>query len=246
MLKPDTSNNKAEHQIKVQDVASESSESLSGDNTRRTQNRIARFAGKSIKAWTLLLCILALGIGADLYSKSWAFANISPEPTILDRTTIIENPNWYPGSDYSIVIPNVLHFRLVVNRGAVFGVGPGQRWFFMGFSALAVTAAFLVFAFRTRRGQHLAHIAIACVLAGALGNLYDRFTFGAVRDFVHMFPEIKMPFGLNWPGGNPYLFPWVYNIADVLLLLGIALLMLRMFRAHQAEETIDTIDKQPD
>ncbi len=246
MHKPDTSNNQSNSQVKVQKPTDEQTRSAVASDSKRKQNRNARIAGKSVRAWILLLCILTFGIGTDLYSKSWAFANISPEPTILDRTTIIENPNWYPGSDYSIVIPNVLHFRLVVNRGAVFGVGPGQRWFFMGFSALAVAAAFLVFAFRTRKGQHLAHIAISCVLAGALGNLYDRFTFGAVRDFIHMFPDIKMPFGLNWPGGSPYLFPWVYNIADVLLLLGIALLMLRMFRAHQAEETEDAIDKQPD
>jgi hypothetical protein len=40
-----------------------------------------------------------------------------------------------------------------------------------------------------------------------------------------MTPRWELPFGLRWPGGSPELFPWVFNVADVLLLAGMAILL---------------------
>ncbi|MFM7806791.1 MAG: signal peptidase II [Planctomycetota bacterium] len=76
------------------------------------------------------------------------------------------------------------------------------------------------------RRARWAHVGIALVLAGGLGNLHDRLAFGAVRDFLHMTPRWHLPFGFRWPGGSDELFPWVFNVADVLLLAGMAVLLL--------------------
>jgi len=58
----------------------------------------------------------------------------------------------------------------VLNPGAVFGIGPGQRGFFVGFTVLA-----LVFAWSCRqvddRARPIRHAAIGLLIGGGLGNL---------------------------------------------------------------------------
>lgn len=188
-------------------------------------------AGRSLACWLALIIVVALGLSIDLASKQLAFALVGDEPVVLDREVILSNPHWNPPPDaHYKVLPRLLDLHLVLNRGAVFGIGPGQRAFFVVFTVLAVAIGLYAFAARTRRGDWLAHIAIGCILAGAGGNLFDRIMFGAVRDFLKIFPDTHLPLGWRWPGGNSEIFPWVFNIADVLLLTGIGLLMLRMNR----------------
>lgn len=184
-------------------------------------------AARCVRSWLLLLAVFLIGLGVDLLSKDIAFRSIWTEPVVVDRDQILYH-DWHPPAEAEKqFLPKLLHFKLVINRGAVFGIGPGQRWFFVVFTVLAITVGVLVFALKTRRGHYIAQIAIALILAGAAGNLYDRIMFAAVRDFINMFPGISLPWGLNWPGGNSDLFPWVYNIADVMLLCGIGVLLLR-------------------
>jgi signal peptidase II len=189
-------------------------------------------AGSSLRAWLLLLGVLCVGLGVDLWSKQWAFDTLGPQPVVLERERIIE------GDDYRLyhipprdVLPwKLLDFRLVINHGAVFGIAAHRRGFFVGFTVIAITIGLFVFAWMTRRGDRLAHFALGCVLAGGLGNLYDRLRFGVVRDFIHMLPDRKLPNDWTWPGGNPEIFPWVFNVADMLLLCGMVLLMLHINR----------------
>lgn len=193
-------------------------------------------AGQSIACWLALAIVIALGLSADLASKQVSFAMIGAEPVLLDRDVILSNPQWNPPPDaHRVAISGFLDLHLVLNRGAVFGIGPGQRAFFVVFTILAVGVGVYAFAFRTRTGDWMAHIAIGSILAGAGGNLFDRIMFGAVRDFLKIFPGTHLPLGWSWPGGNSEVFPWVFNIADVLLLTGIALLMLRMNRRPTSE-----------
>ena len=37
------------------------------------------------------------------------------------------------------------------------------------------------------------------ILAGALGNLWDRVMYDAVRDLFLLFPGVNLPFGWSWP-----------------------------------------------
>ena len=124
----------------------------------------------------------------------------------------------------------MLRLDLVLNPGAVFGIGAEQRTFFVVFTLVAVAICLVIFIRWMSARSTMAHIGIALVLAGAVGNLWDRVFYGRVRDFLHLFPESRLPFGWTWPGNppNPEWFPWVFNVADVMLLAGMGLLLLHL------------------
>ncbi|MBL1217090.1 MAG: signal peptidase II [Planctomycetes bacterium] len=199
-----------------------------------------RRAGSSVTAWVIFLLVCSAGLFSDLMTKSTAFKHVADHPVVINRVEVIKDSNWMPPRhDPVVLIPRVLSLRLVINPGAVFGIGPGQRPFFVIFTVFAVGVGFCLFAFRTRARDYLAHVAIALVLAGAIGNLYDRVFIGAVRDFLNLFPGVPLPFGWHWPGPNPDLFPWVFNVADMLLLIGIGLLMIRLNRSQPDPAPVD-------
>ncbi len=185
-------------------------------------------AWRSPLAWLVLLGILTAGVSLDLWLKHWSFQNVAPQPVVLDHD-VIRRANWHiPLHDPVEVMPGVLNLHLVRNDGAVFGIGANQRMFFVFFTVAALAAAFLVFGSWTTRRATMAHIALGLILAGGVGNLYDRINFGFVRDFLHMLPGWRLPFGWSWPGGSTEVFPWVFNAADVMLLLGMGTLMVYM------------------
>lgn len=182
-----------------------------------------RRAWRSPLAWVVLIGVIAAGLAVDLSLKHWAFATVAPEPIELTRQT-----THVPLHEPVKVVGRLLNLHLVLNRGAVFGIGANQRIFFIVFTLAALTAALVVFGRWTTAGATAAHVAIGLILAGGLGNLYDRLTYGYVRDFLHMLPGWRLPFGWHWPGGNDEVFPWVFNAADVMLLVGMGLLMWYM------------------
>jgi len=177
-----------------------------------------------------MLVVLVVGLTVDLWTKEWAFdtladVNMQADPVII------------PWHEPQVVIPRVLNFRLVKNEGAVFGIGQDKRYFFIAFTVAAVVVGLLLFARWTAASHRLAHGAIGLILAGGLGNLYDRWTYALVRDFLHLFPDVHLPFGWKWPGGSPEIFPWVFNIADVMLLTGMLLLMIHINRLEKRKKT---------
>ncbi|MCA9289751.1 MAG: signal peptidase II [Phycisphaerales bacterium] len=196
-------------------------------------------ATRSPVAWITLVVVLLGGLAVDLGSKSWAFRTIAGTPVVIDHDRLLADPTYQPIPPHvpRHVLPGrLLDFELVLNRGAVFGLFENQRIFLIGFTVLALGIGTLLFARWTTSRHHMAHVAIGLVLAGGIGNLIDRITVGAVRDFLRMLPDWHLPFGLHWPGGSNEIFPWVYNVADVMLLAGMGLLIIHMFRMDRAAQ----------
>ncbi|MDG1978009.1 MAG: signal peptidase II [Phycisphaerales bacterium] len=195
-----------------------------------------RPARRSAFAWATVLLVLIVGLWADLATKSWSFETVASDPIELRYDDVVSGGFTIPWHEGERVLPmDLLDFHLVLNRGAVFGIGQGRRVVFVVFTVIAVGVAFAVFGWWTQARSHLAHIAIGLILAGGLGNLYDRVTIGAVRDFLHMLPRWELPFGLAWPGGTTEVFPWVFNVADVLLLAGMGLLLIQVHLADRQQ-----------
>jgi signal peptidase II len=190
-------------------------------------------AWRSPRSWAILLLVTIVGISADLFTKDWAFHSIADSPILLEREQLLSNPNWtpIPMHDGVVAIPGrILSFRLVLNDGAVFGIGSQQRVFFIIFTFIALAIAGWIFGRQSTKKDTMAHIAIGLILAGGLGNLYDRIFIGRVRDFMHLFPDRHLPFELSWPGSNTEVFPWIFNTGDALLLTGMGLLMIFFWR----------------
>lgn len=191
----------------------------------------------------LLLVVTLGGLSADLASKAGAFRSVATHPVRIERAAVIELTSQGRGLEGLLpfhtprtVVPRVLEFQLVLNKGAVFGLGAGKRWIFVVFTAMAIGIGLWAFGRWTQARDRLAHVAIALVLAGGLGNVYDRLAFACVRDFIHPLPGVRLPFGWHWPNDTSgEVWPWVSNVADLFLILGVAGLMLSMWRSTKHE-----------
>ena len=206
------------------------------------------------RALLRFLAAVALLLAADLVSKTLAFERVGDRPVDLVATEadaeaerirrfreqgqasferyVVAGPD--PTHVLSTqpprrVVPGVLDLRLTTNTGAVFGIGSGGRFVFVGVSLLALGVVGWLF-WASPPTAWVQHAGLALVLAGALGNLYDRVRFRAVRDLLHLFPGVELPFGLSWPGmgggAGSELWPWIFNLADVWLLMGVGVLLL--------------------
>ena len=119
-----------------------------------------------------------------------------------------------PYERYSVV-EGFLQLVPALNNGAAFGWFSGRVHFLAAVSIGAVIAILLVFLFSGSR-QRLVHVALGLFAAGVCGNLYDRiFNNGSVRDFIDVYYR-----NFHWH---------TFNIADSLLCLGVAVLIISTF-----------------
>lgn len=174
----------------------------------------------------LWFVLMVVGLfAADIAIKYWSFNRVAGEPVVIDTQAQLEDPRYnpIPYHEPQVVVPKILSLRLTTNRGAVFGLGKGGRPVFIGVSIIA-TAVVLTLFLRSSAKAWVYHAGLALVLSGALGNLYDRVVYQAVRDMFLLFPDWHLPFGLSWPNGSTELYPWIFNFADVALVVGVILL----------------------
>ena len=116
------------------------------------------------------------------------------------------------------------------NLGAVFGIAQGHWWAFVVVSVAAI--AFLSYLFAASGGRWAYQVVLGMLLAGVLGNLYDRVVFGYVRDMIHGLPEWRWPAGVHRTLHLPVeVFPYIFNVADTLLCVGVGVLLVGSFFA---------------
>jgi signal peptidase II len=174
--------------------------------------------------------VTVLGLALDLWVKVASFNHLLiAQYTLPDGTPKVES------SDYTL-IPKVLNLHVTVNPGAVFGIGEGYRWMFVIVSILAI--GLLTYLFAASGRQRFYQFLLGLLLAGVLGNMYDRVMFGYVRDMLYAFPGVTYAdvFGSLAPSSirSRELFPWIFNIADSLLCVGVFLMLCYSF-FHQPE-----------
>ena len=180
----------------------------------------------------LFLVVCVLGLGADLVTKYLAFDRPG---TRLLAGVVREGERWEAvGTEGRrvVVVPRLLELHATVNEGAVFGLGQGQRVWFVIVSVGAI--AFLIYLV-TKTRSRFEIVLLGCLLAGVLGNMYDRVRYGYVRDMILGLPGVswpgawQIPFA-RYPGATERLvFPYIFNVADSLLVCGVALLLIRSF-----------------
>jgi signal peptidase II len=134
------------------------------------------------------------------------------------------------------VLPG-LNLTLTHNTGAAFSLlseaGGWQRWFFSALS-VGVSVVIVVWLRRLGRTQLWLPCALALVLGGALGNLWDRLTLGVVVDFIDVYYRVW-----HWP---------VFNLADSAISIGAVMLVISTVRGgsedgNSASAAGDSLDK---
>jgi lipoprotein signal peptidase len=206
---------------------------------------------RSVGAHLRLWVVTAACLFADLASKRWAFHDLGPD-------------------EVRVLIPGLIRAHRSLNSGALFGAFSGWVWAFIVASVLALGFVVYFFACSGRR-QRFLHLGLAFILAGALGNLYDRSfvladvveippsasasadedigvivseegadpvvlatypdkslpreyrrkdievisRHGVVRDFIKFTPVRGVDY-----------WPWVFNVADALLVVGVGILLI--------------------
>ena len=182
----------------------------------------------------IFLIITSVLLSADLLVKHLAFANVADSAVVLTHVNARPKETIPPHEPISVV-PYILSLKLTTNPGAVFGLGKGGKWLFVTVSIVAVAVIIHVY-WHSPAKRLVFHVALAMVLAGALGNLYDRIRFSAVRDMFWLFPSLKLPFGLTWFGGADGLYPWIFNLADAALVIGVGLLVVVTWRTKPDQQ----------
>lgn len=130
---------------------------------------------------------------------------------------------------YSIpIIPGVFRLSHVINTGAAFSLmenwQPGKVRY--GLIAFSVAAALILLTLMWRSGKQLTmtSVALALILGGAVGNLYDRIHLHHVVDFL----AVRI-YHYNWPD---------FNVADSCIVIGACLLLLEIFRPDPQDHPI--------
>jgi signal peptidase II len=146
--------------------------------------------------------IVVVGAALDLWSKSYMQTWLEMDPDHVDRSRFVS------------VIPGYFAWAGNWNTGVTFGLAQGQTWPILIFTVVACLGLAGWIAL-SRSKSMLLHVALGLVLAGALGNLYDRVQWHKVRDFVLLY--WKDP-SVSWPA---------FNLADSMIVVGVILILFR-------------------
>lgn len=150
----------------------------------------------------LFAAVTIAAAGLDQLSKRWALANLGDhEPVPL--------------------VPGVLEFLRIENRGAAFGILQGRMEFFYLITAVvAAGIIYVIWKLPEDRKYLPLLVTLAFLLAGAAGNLIDRAFRKSVVDFIYF---------------KPIDFP-VFNVADIYVTCSTFAMVLLILRFYEDED----------
>ncbi len=120
------------------------------------------------------------------------------------------------------IVPGVLNFTYVLNRGAAWSIcsGDGCRWL-LPWLSIIVSLGIMGYGLLKRIEDPWERAGWGFILAGALGNGVDRVKAGEVVDFIQAFPVTRFP---------------VFNLADIWINVGIACLFIAIWLTEKREK----------
>ena len=142
--------------------------------------------------WLILSLVV---IAVDRYSKVWMVEHLQ----LGDPVSLLP----------------ILNLTLAYNTGAAFSFlhdASGWQHYLLGGLALAVTLFIIGCLARLPRRNYWENTALSLILAGALGNMWDRISYGHVIDFINF----------HW---NEWHFA-IFNVADSAICVGAFMLIV--------------------
>ena len=147
---------------------------------------------KSLRNKIIVICVLFVAI------------------LVLDLVTKYVFDGMFEVGSGVTAIPYLFNIVIVHNMGAAWGIFSGNQVGLIILS-LAILVVFIWYFVKEERKSWLFSISIAFLVAGCVGNLFDRIVFGYVRDFI------QFAFWQSFP---------VFNFADVFLTVGVILFII--------------------
>ena len=178
------------------------------------------------RRWKIFLLVTLISIVADQATKIWARESLPVRPVahVTEKCSIPDDiVKLNCAGQEKVVIDGYWDWRLSFNPGSAFGLfnsASGARIFLSIIGVLAVVGMGFMLK-KTRDDQTSMIWALGLVAGGAIGNLIDRVYYGVVTDFVLWHLPAKNQYGhykTEWP---------VFNVADVALVVGVALMFFQ-------------------
>jgi len=155
---------------------------------------------------SIILLVIA-NIAADQISKFWV------------RATVEKNSS-------SPIIGEYLTLRNIENDGAFLGMGGDLNPTLKLFVLLLIPAAVLLFVlyymFKEKQMDKLSLIGFSCVVGGGIANVFDRFVYGSVTDFIFI------DLGFVRTG--------IFNIADLSVTTGMILILWSSLKQRKKDK----------
>jgi signal peptidase II len=151
---------------------------------------------------------------------------------ILDRLTKVLIESRLVLYESKPIIPGFFDLTHTRNTGVAFGLlaNSSSPWMphLLTLTSAAALIVILIYSLRHPVENWKLQVGLMLVLGGAAGNLYDRFCYGYVIDFLDVFYETH-----HWP---------TFNLADSAISVGIGLLLLQVLlqKPHVDENSSDT------
>jgi len=152
--------------------------------------------------------LIVVNIAIDQISKVWVRANVSE------------------GSQSSI-IGDVFTLHNVENTGAFLGMGSDLtdpwRTILLLVLPVIVLGLVVVHIIRDKNIDNISLVGFCCIIGGGIANVFDRFAYGSVTDFLHIDLGGKLRTG-------------IFNIADVSVTTGMIMILVASFLYRKKEK----------
>ncbi len=195
-----------------------------------------------LSKWRLLAILFVALVTIDQWTKFLAVDRLT---TALDRGSLGERVRGFYAlrhletlatEPYYVYRP-LWRMYYVENPGAAWGMfrglSEGFRNAFFAVISVGAVAFILRYYRKLREDQRFLQLALSFVLAGAVGNFVDRLARRYVIDFVEWYwwnrPDIR------WP---------TFNVADSLIVVGVAMLVLHPGPKEEGETSAPRRDKE--
>ncbi len=139
----------------------------------------------------------------------------------LDRYSKIRIINDF--SDTSFYLNDFLNFDLTWNTGIGFGLLSTSSNVIYNLVTLIISSVIIFLVYFILKSERFDKFCFSLIISGALGNLYDRFFFNAVPDFIDFHYK-----NVHW---------FTFNVADIFITLGIAIFLMKDMIVKKYEKT---------
>ncbi|BAT71423.1 signal peptidase II [Thermosulfidibacter takaii ABI70S6] len=151
--------------------------------------------------WVLFSISALVVFGLDRLTKVWVLKEVAPKGIIK--------------------VTSFFNIVYVTNTGGAFGIGRHGNGNLFVIASIVAILVVLYLLKKIKDGNFITYVSLGMILGGGLGNLFDRFVYGSVIDFLDFHIG-----NAHWPA---------FNVADSCIVVGV--IMFALFHRRTSEES---------